>query len=84
MPVDAEAWCRVAAEWRLSRQQIRIVELLLQGMRDKQIADELGLGVPTVRTYLARLFHRLQVADRVELILHVVAATREAERHQKR
>jgi len=58
---------------QLAPQQARIVELILRGLRDKQIAAELGLGVPTVRTYLKRVFVRVGVQDRVELVLRVFA-----------
>jgi DNA-binding NarL/FixJ family response regulator len=77
LPIDAAAWHRAVEAMGLSPQQARIVELLLRGMRDKQIAAELGLGVPTIRTYLARVFQRVGVCDRVELILRVVAVSRE-------
>lgn len=66
-------WDEVVGALSLSPQQARIVELLLCGKRDKQIATALGLTVPTVRTYLARIFVRAGVQDRVELILRVFA-----------
>lgn len=83
-PLDREAWSHAVAALHLSPQQARIVELLLEGKRDKQIAATMGLGLPTVRTYLGRVFAHLRVADRVELILHVLAVGREvdAQRHQ--
>ena len=61
----------------LSPRQARVVRLILQGRRDKQIAEHLSLSVATVRTYLARIFARLGVADRVELVLCVWAASRQ-------
>ena len=69
-------WTAAVASLRLSERQADIVELLLQGKRDKQIAQELGLKLPTVRTYLSRLFIRFGVADRVDLMLHVLAVIR--------
>lgn len=45
----------------------------MRGLGDKQIAERLQLGLPTVRTYFSRIFEKLDVADRVELILYVVA-----------
>lgn len=77
LPIDEAAWRRAVEALGLSPQQARIVELLLRGMRDKQIAAELHLSVPTIRTYLARVFQRANVCDRVELILRVVAVSRE-------
>lgn len=72
LPIGDAGWARASAMLKLPPQQSRIVELLLRGKRDKQIAHELGLTLPTVRTYLARIFVRVGVTDRVELILHVV------------
>ena len=71
MPLTEVEWDRVVRVLRVSGQQAKIVRLILQGKRDKQIAAELGLGVPTVRTHLTRIFSRIPVADRVELILRV-------------
>lgn len=77
LPIDVESFERAVAKLALSPRQALIVDLLLRGMRDKQIAAELGSRVPTVRTHMARMFQRLGVADRVELILLIVAAARE-------
>ncbi|MGE0366577.1 MAG: response regulator transcription factor [Phycisphaerales bacterium] len=79
-PFTETVWLHVALALRLAPQQSRIVELLLQGKRDKQIATELGLTIPTVRTYLARTFQRVGVADRVELILRVFAVAEQLRR----
>lgn len=70
LPLSQESWQDIAETLFLSPQQIRIVELLLRGQRDKEIA---GLSHPTVRTYLKRIFDRVDVSDRVALILHIFA-----------
>lgn len=71
--IPPELWQCVVETLALSPQQARIVELVLRGNRDKQIAATMELSVPTVRTHFARIFDRLGVADRVELILCVFA-----------
>lgn len=73
LPMSEAVWRRVAAELALSPQQRRIVELVLRAQRDKAIAETLGLSVPTVRTYLGRIFDRVGVADRMELVLRIFA-----------
>lgn len=73
LPISAAAWRHVSKQLQLSPQQIIIVELILRGQRDKQIAAVMKIGLPTIRTYLARIYARLAVRDRVGLILHVVA-----------
>ena len=64
----------------LSPKQARIVGLILEGKRDKQIAATLKMSISTVRTHLGRIFIRLGVADRVELLVHVFGRFREHER----
>ena len=56
----------------LPPQQARIAYFLLTGLGDKQIAKAMGIGLPTVRTHMTRLFARTGSKDRVELILHMV------------
>jgi len=46
----------------------RIAELLLAGLADKEIAARTELSLPTVRTYVARLYRRLGVHSRPELL----------------
>ncbi|WP_437626770.1 LuxR C-terminal-related transcriptional regulator [Sorangium sp. So ce1151] len=42
--------------------------MLGEGFADKDIAERLGMPLSTVRTYVARVFQRLRVQDRRELI----------------
>lgn len=53
----------------LSKRERAIVGLLLQGMRNKQIAGELGIGEGTVKVHLHNIFEKLGVASRMELAL---------------
>jgi len=52
---------------------LRIVELILRGRQDKEIAEELGVSFSTVRTYLKRIFDRTEVNGRNGLILYIFA-----------
>jgi len=72
-PMEEAVWQQVVDSLALSPQQIRIVELLLRNKQDKEIAAELSLSFPTVRTYLKRIFDRLGVNDRMGLVLHIFA-----------
>lgn len=72
LPFDAGTWAEIVSLLELSPQQARIVEALLCGMRDKQIARVTGLKVPTVRTYFDRIFRRARVRDRVGLLLRIL------------
>lgn len=77
LPMSEGDWNAVAEQLALSPRQTRIVELVVCGLKDRQIADELGISVPTVRTYLSRIFSRLHVDDRVALIVRVFSLAHE-------
>jgi DNA-binding NarL/FixJ family response regulator len=66
-----EEWRELAAELDLSPQQAKIVEFILRGMQDKEIASTMGISFSTVRTHIARIFLRVGVRERLALVLHV-------------
>ena len=76
--VTEQEWTSVRESLGLSPRQAQVVEGLLQAKGDKQIAQDIGISVPTVRTYLDRLFQKLDVDDRVELVVHVFGRIRAA------
>jgi len=51
----------------LTPREREIVILLRRGLRNKQIANEMGITEGTVKIYLFRLFHKLDVRNRFEL-----------------
>jgi DNA-binding NarL/FixJ family response regulator len=53
---------------QLTRREIEIARLAAQGLRDKDIADELTLSVRTVESHLASAYRKLHIASRRELI----------------
>lgn len=71
IPLEPGIWLEVVRVLNLSSQQAKIVELILCGACDKQIARRLSLSVATVRTYLKRIDERLGVGGRVELVVRV-------------
>lgn len=56
---------------RLTKREADIVGHLLCRSSDKQIARDLKIKYTTVRTHMSRLFKKLDVEDRVELVLHI-------------
>ena len=68
-----QEWSRVTQRLCLSPQQDALARNLLLGKSDKQIAREMGIAVPTVRSHITRLFRKFELSDRVELILHFVS-----------
>ena len=66
-PIPPEVADRLAArdgQSGLSTREIQILELIAKGLRNKEIAGELGIGQETVQTHIKRLFAKLHVSDR--------------------
>jgi DNA-binding NarL/FixJ family response regulator len=52
-----------------SEREKQVVELLAQGLKNKEIASAMNLAEGTVKVYLSRLFKKTKVRDRFELML---------------
>jgi len=53
-----------------SEREKQVVELLGQGLKNKEIAAAMNLAEGTVKVYLSRLFKKTKVRDRFELMLY--------------
>jgi two-component system, NarL family, nitrate/nitrite response regulator NarL len=53
----------------LSPREGQLVELLTRGLKNKEIATELGITEGTVKVYLSKLFQKVGAKDRFELAL---------------
>ena len=65
----------------LTPREEQVVALVADGLGNRDVARELGLSEHTVKKYLFRIFDKLGVSTRVELVLYAVTrgATRQAE-----
>jgi len=54
----------------LSRRETEVVRLVSEGLTNRGISKELGLSEHTIRNYLFRVFDKLGVSTRVELVLY--------------
>lgn len=52
----------------LSPRQRRVLELLVQGMSNKEIAREMNLGIGTVKVHMTALFTKLGVSNRTSAV----------------
>jgi DNA-binding NarL/FixJ family response regulator len=53
----------------LSPRETEVLKLLAAGYIHKEVADELGITLPTVRTYVKRICFKLHVRSKVEAII---------------
>jgi len=56
-------------ENRMTKREADVVRLAVEGLSNREIGRELGLTEHTVKNYLFRIFDKLGVSNRVELVL---------------
>lgn len=52
----------------LSTRELEVLDMLAKGFLVKEIADQTGLGYGTVRTYIRRIYEKLQVHSRSQAV----------------
>jgi DNA-binding NarL/FixJ family response regulator len=56
----------------LTPREEQVVALVADGMSNRRVAAELGLREHTIKTYLFRIFEKLGISSRVELVLYAM------------
>lgn len=64
-----QAEAKAASVPPLTRRERELIELVRQGLRNRDIAAELGVTEGTVKVYLHAIFDKLKVENRTELAL---------------
>ena len=54
---------------KLTKQEEKILDLLVQGKTNKEIAEEIFVSVHTVKLHLEKLFDKFSVKNRVQLAI---------------
>lgn len=62
----------------LTERELDVARAVARGLSNAEIASELYLGIPTVKTHVGRLFDKLGVENRVQIALLVHDATRDS------
>lgn len=63
----------VAATYGLTERELDVLEFVLRGGGNKEIAQRLSLGLATVKTHLHHIFRKVGVRTRSELVARVLA-----------
>ena len=66
-------WPGLAQQLRLSPRELEVVKGIFRDEKDVSIAAKLGISPHTVSTYLQRIYAKLRVASRPQLIVRVIA-----------
>jgi DNA-binding NarL/FixJ family response regulator len=73
-PPDADSTDRAEMVQRLSTltpQQLRVLQMLRQGLLNKQIAYELQVGETTVKAHVSEILRKLNVYSRTQAVIEV-------------
>lgn len=65
---------RTASDSQLSETERRIVELVVAGRRNREVADALNLSPNTIAWNLSKVYRKLGVTSRTELTAHIAAS----------
>ncbi|HEU4480731.1 MAG TPA: response regulator transcription factor [Actinomycetota bacterium] len=67
---------------RLSPQEERILEMISEGMTNREIAEQIHLSDKTVKNYVSTILQKLEVARRAEAASYMVRAKTREEHHE--
>ncbi|MBX3427913.1 MAG: helix-turn-helix transcriptional regulator [Pirellulales bacterium] len=70
---SSDEWNLISHRLALSQQELRIAQAVLDDAHEGAIAEALGISSHTVHTHLERLYRKLQVKSRVELVVRIAA-----------
>lgn len=72
LPQRQQERSSITDKYGLTERELDVIELLLSGASNKEIAVDLGLGLATVKTHLHHIFQKVSVQSRSELIAKVL------------
>ena len=65
---DAQRRCTAARLATLTQREREVMDLVVQGRKNKQIAEDLGISVKTVEAHRARAMEKMDVSSVAELV----------------
>jgi DNA-binding NarL/FixJ family response regulator len=63
----------------LSQREEEIARLVAAGLSNRDVSDKLGLSQHTVKNYLSRIFEKLDICTRIELVLYILSQAKPAQ-----
>jgi len=60
---------KAGGKMEISTREMEVIGLVVQGYKNRDIADKLFISEKTVKNHLSAIFHKLGVTDRLELTL---------------
>lgn len=72
VPIATDTAMDAEIDWQLTNRELQIIDDLLHGWPNKQIAEHLGVSDQTVKNQLSALYRKVGVSGRVELVVTAV------------
>ncbi len=69
---------RLSNKYGLTKREIEIAQLITVGLTNRDLADELGIGLGTVKTHIMRVFVKIGIENRTSLPARIEQITAEA------
>jgi DNA-binding NarL/FixJ family response regulator len=66
------AWSEIARTLKLSARELEIVQGVFDNFKEDAIAGNLGVSDNTIHTHLHRLFGKLRVTTRTQLVVRIM------------
>jgi DNA-binding NarL/FixJ family response regulator len=70
--VESEDLVGARVRDRLTPKELKIVALIVQGYKNKEIASQLGTTEQVIKNYLRNIYDKIGVSDRLELALFTI------------
>jgi DNA-binding CsgD family transcriptional regulator len=70
--LSTHAWHEIGTKLRLTKRELQIVQSVFDNLPETEIATRFRISGHTVHTHLNRLFKKLTVTSRTELVLRIV------------
>ena len=67
---NQQAPSKLDGKTELSRREMEVIQLVVQGYKNRDIAQSLFISEKTVKNHLSAIFNKLGVSDRLELTLY--------------
>ena len=74
--ITADPATRETPELQMSARQREILDLLVQGKSNKEMADLLSLSSDTIKAHLQHIFRKIGVASRLEAVVYILTGQR--------
>jgi DNA-binding CsgD family transcriptional regulator len=71
--LPCDVWSRLRDSLRLSDRELQIVQGIFEDQKQESIAFSLGISPHSVNTYIQRIYSKLRIGSRPQLIVRVMS-----------